>query len=572
MSMISKIKGIKKKTRRRILILLVLLALVGAASYTVFLEPYLTADTIVYMENTVESGTFTVGVTESGTVTFGLETVTYDLDLSTDTEDDDEDDDDEDEDEETTLKYLVIESIPVAVGEKVEEGDVLLTFTEESVEAVRKKLKAYVTESKIAVDEAKTEYNLEAISAQESYDLSVAKGGTASSSYTAALQTLSSEVAQKQAEIENLQADITSQEASIEDAQEDIEDALEEYEEAKGVYDSVGADNQHLRLTAESDYKSAKEAYTKALEALEKIYDTIESDQEEIESLTEEIASLQSKYSISKLEADQDKESAVLGAKVAGQVYSGSLASLQEDVDDAQDDLDDAEYKLNAFEEFVGDGNIYAEATGVVTAVNYEEGDKLSSTGTVLSYADNAQMTISVDVSQEDITALTVGDPVEICFTAYEEETYSGVISSITMSTTSDSSTTVSYPVGITIQGDTSRLFAGMTADVTFVTDSVEDTLYISRNAIVDENDKTYVYIQKNGAYVLQQVETGLTDGTSIQILDGLSAGQTYYIQTRVSASGEAAETLTAEEKAEDKAEETVQEESTASEEEARRP
>ncbi len=552
MSILKTLKGMKKKTKRLILTAIALICILVAASYTVFVEPLLTADSIVYMENTVESGDFTVGVTESGTVSFGLKTVTYDLDLTTDSDDDDDDDDDE---EEETFKYLVIDTISVAVGQRVAEGDVLLSFTEESVEAVRKKLTAYVTESKIAVDEAQTEYNLEAISAKETYDLSVAKAGTASSAYSATLQTLESEIAEKQAKITNLQADIVSLQASIEDAEEDIEDALEDYEEAKGIYESAGSDNEHQRLSAESSYKSTKEAYTKAKEALEKIYEDIESDEEEIASLTKEIENLESKKSISTLEASQDKESSALGAKVAGQVYSGSLSSLQEEVDEAKETLDDAEYKLAAFEEFVGDGNIYAEATGIVTALNFEEGDKLDTTGDLLSYADNEQKTISVDVSQEDITALTVGDPVEISFTAYEDETYSGVIAAITMSSTSSSSTTVSYPVTIQILGDTEDLYAGMTADVTFVTDSASDTLYISRSAIVEQNEKSYVYIRKNGEYVLQQVQCGLTDGTNVQILDGLSAGETYYIQTRVSASAESTTESDKEQKAEDRSE-----------------
>ncbi|MCR5032887.1 MAG: HlyD family efflux transporter periplasmic adaptor subunit [Lachnospiraceae bacterium] len=546
MSILTKLKGMKKKTKRLILMGIALIGILAAASYTVFVEPLLTADTIVYMEKTVESGDFTVGVTESGTVSFGLESVSYNLDLSTDTNDEVEDeDDDEDEDEDETLKYLVIDTISVAVGQTVTEGDVLLSFAEASVEAVRKKLTAYVTESRIAVDEAQTEYNLEAISAKEDYDLSVAKAGTAGAAYTATLQTIESEIAEKKAKITNLQVEIQNLEASIEDAEEEIEEAEEDYEEAKGVYDTVGAENQHVRLTAESSYKSAKEAYTKAKEALEKIYESIEKDQEEITSLTKEIENLQSRQGIDQLEASQEKESAALGAKVAGQVYSGSLSSLEEEVEEAKETLTDAEYKLSAFEEFVGDGNIYAIATGVVTAVNVEEGDKLEDTGELLSYADNEQKTISVDVSQEDITALTVGDSVEIVFTAYEEETYSGVIAAITMSSTSSNSTTVSYPVTIQILGDTAKLYAGMTADVTFVTDSATDTLYISRSAIVEQNEKTCVYIKKNGDYVLQQVTCGLTDGTNVQILDGLSAGETYYIQTRVSASASSKEGLT---------------------------
>ena len=84
-----------------------------------------------------------------------------------------------------------------------------------------------------------------------------------------------------------------------------------------------------------------------------------------------------------------------------------------------------------------------------------------------------------------------------------------------------------------------------MTADITFVTEEKEDVLYVSRRAIVEENEKTYVYRQSAlGGMELTEVETGVSNGVSIEILSGLSEGETIYIASRVSSEEEVESTL----------------------------
>ena len=216
--------------------------------------------------------------------------------------------------------------------------------------------------------------------------------------------------------------------------------------------------------------------------------------------------------------------------------YRAEQLSLAETLQDAEEELADAREKLEAFEAFVGEeGIVYAAGSGMVTLVGYAAGDSLTAAGTVISFAQAQDMTITVEVTQEDIVDLGVGDTVKIQFTAYEDTDYEGVITAMdTMTTSGDS--TVSYPVTIRVLGDTDALYDGMTADVTFVTAEREDTLFVTRSAIVEQNGKTYVYTDgENGEKVLTEVQTGLRNGLSVEIVSGLSEGQTYYIASRVS-------------------------------------
>jgi HlyD family secretion protein len=254
-----------------------------------------------------------------------------------------------------------------------------------------------------------------------------------------------------------------------------------------------------------------------------------------------ELASASARKTIDSLETEETYKEAVINGDNAEITYNAKIESLKEDLNEAEEEKNEIEEKLEAFEEFVGsDGILYADGTGIVTESRYEAGDTLKQPGVLIAYAEPENMTISVDVAQEDVVELSVGDSVEIEFTAYEGEIYNGVIYSIDTTATAKNSNTVSYTVLISVEGDTTELYGGMVADITFVTDKKEDVLFVSRKAIVTENGKTYVYRKTSmGGKELAEVETGINNGTSIEILSGLNEGDTIYIASKVSSETE---------------------------------
>lgn len=523
---------LRKKTKYLILVSLSLLILAGAAAYTVFIKPNLNTETCVYLETTVEKGDIRVGITENGTLDYGITTQMYDLDLSTET-DDDSDDDDDDEDEET-LKYLIVEDVYVTAGERISEGDPVIKFTDKSIEAVRRKLTSAKTEAEVALEEAQADYELSAISAKETYDLSLEKASSADITWQYASQAAGNSIAQNQIELLRLQAEIELYQGKLEEAQEDYEEAEEDYQDAVAALEEVGTSNQLVTITFESGYLQAKSSLEQAESNLKNIEKTIEQDQSEIETLTRQIETDSASAQIDTLTAQGEKNLADITGSVALETYQATLENLQTGIDAAQETLDILDDKLTDFEDFIGDGTIYAEGSGIVTEVGYEAEDKLETSGIIVSFAKEEEMTITVDVSQEDITSLSVGDPVEIEFMAYEGQSYDGNILSITMTNTSSNSVTVSYPVEVSVNGDTSALYGGMSAEVNFVTEEHEDTLYVSKKAVIKQEGKTYVTVKRDGDYRLQEVETGMSNSSSTEILNGLSAGDTVYIVSQV--------------------------------------
>lgn len=504
--------------------LLVLLAIVGAAAYSVMEKQKEEQLVMVYKENAVQKGKLRNEVTENGSVSFGIVSEKYELDLGN-TEEEDEDEEEEEE------KYLKIEEVYVAVGQRIREGAPIYRFTKDSISDVRKHLQYAKTEAQIALAEAQTAYGLGVLEAKLTYDESMLEQELADATYKNKIARMSNQIVAKNLEIEQLLADIYALQCELTDEdyleqrdmiEEAYEDAMEAVEEASDKFVTK-------QVEAAEAMRSAKQSYEDFLAKADDSNEKIADKMEQIAELQEEMAYYEVLMEKELLQASQELDTAKLAGSIADVKQSSSLSSYEAALEKAQDELQECAERLEDFEEFVGEGTVYAKGTGLITEVGYEEEDSLISEGILISYAVSDAMTIEVDVSQEDVTTMEVGDKVTIQLAAYEEA-YEGIIQSITTTATSRRSATVSYPVKILILGDTSKIFGGMTADVTFITDETSEVLYVPRKAIVEENGKKYVYIKSGDSYTLSEVTTGFTDGANVEIVSGLQENDIYYI------------------------------------------
>lgn len=529
-----------KKKKRLILIIVLVCVLIVAAGYTVFIAPLLEKEQWIYKETSVERGTLTVGVSESGSLEYGITNVLYDLNL--DVSDDDED---EEEEEETVQKYLEIEEVYVAAGQQISTGDTLVKFTEDSVESVRKLLQSALVDAQVDYNEALSEYNLSALEAKTNYEIQKVNETYANSIYSSASSTINNQINLLQVQITKLTAQIGSLEEAITEAQEDYADAKETYDAAKASYDADSGENTVNFMTVQKTYLSAQTQFQSAESTLTRAQDALTENAKEIESLNTQLSTANAQKAVNSISTEQEYQDSVLNGEYAQISYDAQIETLQETLKESEVAKTDIEDQIAAFEEFVGEeGILYAAEDGLITEVNYEAEDELTTTGTILAYAIADDLTIAVDVTQEDVVTLTVGDPVDIVFSAYEDETYSGNIASIDTTATSEDSLTVSYNVVIHVEGSLDVLYGGMTADITFVTEEKEDILYISRKAIVEENGKKYVYAATTlGGKELIEVETGVTNGLYVEIISGLEEGDTIYIASQVSSEEEVADT-----------------------------
>lgn len=254
----------------------------------------------------------------------------------------------------------------------------------------------------------------------------------------------------------------------------------------------------------------------------------------QISSLKAQIKSAESSRASDELAAKQAYDEAVMYFENAQDLYDVSVNDVGSAAEEAQQAVDDAKADLAAFEDYIADGNILAEYSGTITGVGYASGDTLSLETAIASYADAESMTVTVNVTEDDISLVNIGDTVDIDFLSYPDEIFAGYVSEIGSSSASGNSATVSYPVTVVVTSSPYMLLSGMTANVTFITKQEKDVLYVSNKAVTTEGTESYVLRkQKDGGEEKVKVEVGFSNG-SVAEIEGVSEGDTLLIKGKV--------------------------------------
>ena len=194
--------------------------------------------------------------------------------------------------------------------------------------------------------------------------------------------------------------------------------------------------------------------------------DLIDELEDSRKTTQEQYEELQRKQKIFELEIQHTYDTAVIAGKLAELTYQQSLEEWKETLAEAKQDKADLETQ-KALLEAMTDGVIYADQAGTVAAVSYESGDSLSSDTPVISYYDTDTVSITLEVDQEDIADLSVGDTAEVTLAGAGQ--LEGTITEKSIEPESGTSrTSVKYTATVSIDNTDGRLSDGMSATVTF--------------------------------------------------------------------------------------------------------
>ena len=436
----------------------------------------------------------------------------------------------------TSDASLIVEKVYISSGQKVEKGDPVLKITKSSIAEVKEVYEAAVESAELALKQAEIERDNSKLDVEYEYKARIAAGESAKTTYTATLKSLDAAVTSAENEYNTAKKMIKALPAQIKALQKQLKaEAGAVTNNSKDVMeDSEKSTDLDNALSVSDNSDGSTGTATSIKNQISQLKAELAEYKSRLSGLKAAVAAAKKARSVGKVTAKQTYDAAMLEYKNAKTLYEVALDGIEEDVESAGDNVADAKQELKDFNSYVGTGMITAECSGTVMSVGYSEGDSLSGDTDIATYMDSDAVTITVSVVQEDISQIKVGDTVNVNLAAYEDETYHATVTSI--STTSTGTTTVSYPVVVTITGDVSKIYSGMSADVTFVTEEAEDVLYVSKKAVTTDGEKSYV-TKKNadGTKSKIQVVTGFSDGHNVEIEGGLSDGDIVLIESQVS-------------------------------------
>jgi HlyD family secretion protein len=217
----------------------------------------------------------------------------------------------------------------------------------------------------------------------------------------------------------------------------------------------------------------------------------------------------------------------------------------------------------------LGRTTIYAPADGTISSLGVELGERVlgtqQMTGTeLLRVANLDNMEVEVDVNENDIVKVSIGDSTNIQVDAYLKKEFKGVVTSISNSAstaiTADQVTNFKVKVRILKESyqdllagkpsNYSPFRPGMTATVDIITTRKEKVVGVPISAVVVKNDTTAkpkteikvegddkkvmakndkkfecVFVKQGDKAKLRVIKTGIQDDTNIEVVSGLKKG-----------------------------------------------
>jgi len=513
---------------------------------------------VTYRETTVEYGNLTVGITEDSTVNIGTVSQTFDLDISALVSSDSSSSSSTRQNDSmggmgmqmfsfggdtytSQSQEMVIDSVHITVGQEIQAGDVLYTLTEDSVEEIRTQLEEDVEDTLADYQALTVEQQQSYLTAKQGYDTYVTNGSLAELTYNKELQDLQDKVDEAADTLEEKQNQVNENLEKLVELQEELTSAKKDLKDAEAAV-SENHDNRYNDPYYYTVYLSTRDM---AQTIVDEIEEDIESLTDENETLLTEIGEATRSWNEAcrnleseKLTAQQTLETDQYYASVSSEWYSIQTTSLDNEKQRAYASYESAVKKLDEFNSYIVGNDVIAEYSGVVTEVPLEEGDGVTRNTSLVTLYDASDVTMEITVSEDDYKAIDQDGEVNITYTAYPDVVYNGVISEVSDAAYDSSSGEVYYTITVTVQGDVSGLYEGMTGDATCVTKETKEVTYVSNRAIFRDGTRSYVKVRdENGSIVEKDVTTGFSDGVNVEITEGLSQGDTVLIESKVSES-----------------------------------
>lgn len=171
-------------------------------------------------------------------------------------------------------------------------------------------------------------------------------------------------------------------------------------------------------------------------------------------------------------------------------------------------------------------GVIVSPFSGIITAVNYDEGESAISNQPVVTMISNAGYEVEANVSEIEISKINIGDRAEVILDAYgPENKFMTYISEIDPAeTVIDGITT--YKIILQFENPDSQIRSNMTANIEVETARKDNVILIPQRALFIEDGEKKVRVFSNSNIQSRKVILGISgqDGM-IEVVDGLSEG-----------------------------------------------
>ena len=384
-----------------------------------------------------------------------------------------------------------VQTVNYKVGDYVNAGDTVVVLDSTDLE-----LKLTEAQNNQALSTYNENKSIE--TASESYEQAVEDG---TDDYSKAVKN----EAQAKEDLQDADADLSSAAESLKRQEERVSELQSSYDAETDA--TKKAELETELAAAKAEYTSRHQAYTAAKEAEEKASDAYETAAENLETATKQ----------------NDRN-------ISSAADSLEKAQMQKTYSN-----DSSDQSIENYQEQIAACTVTAPISGVITAMNVEEGDTYLGEGKVLfTIADEQNFIVSASVDEYDISSISKDMTAAVIVEALGDDELSGKVSFVSPIATTSNTGSSSYAIEISLDEPNSDLRIGMTAKASIVKDAVYDVLTVPYDCVTtDEDGNSYVNIDQNGEKTQIPVTVGMQSDYYVEISgDGIDENTNVYYNT----------------------------------------
>jgi RND family efflux transporter MFP subunit len=200
----------------------------------------------------------------------------------------------------------------------------------------------------------------------------------------------------------------------------------------------------------------------------------------------------------------------------------------QVDVDLYSTQVKQALTKVQLYQNEIEQSKIISPVEGKIAEINKNEGESVQASlqEAVIVVLPVAPYEIKVDIYEEDVVKIAVGNPVEISLVAFSGKTFQGKVISISPAEKMVEGV-VYYETIIGFEETPEGIRPGMSADIIIKALSKDNVLTVPERAIRTNDSRNFVEMLVNGKIEEKDVEIGLKGSNDmVEIISGLEQGE----------------------------------------------
>lgn len=213
--------------------------------------------------------------------------------------------------------------------------------------------------------------------------------------------------------------------------------------------------------------------------------------------------------------ADADVQ--LLQAKLNGRFSSPEVAKVEAQAAEAR-----AAYA--AAQELLHHSNVTAPFAGTVYQLPVKAGGYVNGGDLLVQVANLEKVRVRAFVDEPEIGRLAKGQRVEIKWDAIPGRTWDGTLTRVPTSVTMVGTRTVGE-ITSEIDNTDRKLLPNVNVNVSIISARHDNALTVSREAVHDVDGKRYVYKIEDEKILAQEVQTGLSSLTRVEVLKGIPEG-----------------------------------------------